>query len=79
MLLSCNIIFDTLAFVFDDITYHLDLVLSASQPHGSETPASPHSRFPVTSCFLTWYGNEINTSVLNAIWRHFFQWAYLAP
>ena len=42
-----------ISYLFRDITYHLDPVLSASQPPRTdlEQTPSPHSRNPVTSCF----------------------------
>ena len=52
---------------FHDLTYHLDPVFSASQPHGSGTNSL--SAFVKPSHFL----------LLNVISRHFFQSAYHTP
>jgi len=41
----------TSAIRANDISHHLDLMLSASQLHGSGTHASSHLRIPVTPCF----------------------------
>jgi len=56
---SCNIISPQglyahpllIRYLFRDITYHLDPVLSASQPHGYGTNSlSAFEKNPVTSC-----------------------------
>ena len=48
------------SYLFSDIAYHLDLVLSASQSPGSGTP-----------CFST-FVNRSPFLLLNVIWKHFF-------
>ena len=76
LLTSCNTISPQglyahpllISYLFRDITYHLDPVLSASQPHGSGTNSL--SAFAKPSHFV----------LLNAILRlTFFQSAYPTP
>jgi len=56
-----------ISYLFRDITYHLDPVLSASQPHGSGTPclsaSAKHSHFLLSNAILTWvtFSSQLTT------------------